>query len=180
MTGADIREVLEDMAGQLCPETTCNTGSFLHYTGLRTVFDIYEDNEGYRLTSLQVTLNLSNHWVKSSGQILFQAPCKSGENEYCEVTDDQSFKVALHSFNTLDGNSASAFPGHFTNHISGDISDFEGFKAYIIAHSPIKEQPEGRVNVNYYPGKNVNAAGSLASSLLLSFSILILFIAECN
>jgi 2',3'-cyclic-nucleotide 2'-phosphodiesterase (5'-nucleotidase family) len=130
LRGNGLRTLFESMAGNLCPESTCWNGAFLQMSGLRAVYDVFEGNVGSRVSVLQV-------------------PCDGGES-WCDVDDEAEYIVAVNNYLATGGaGPVLDFPSVILEHTPGTTTDYEAFRDFIEANSPIAPTIEDRIVVNY-------------------------------
>ena len=103
--------------------------------------------------------------IPYTSTLLLQVPCKDNPDEFCLLNDDDVFGVAVPSFLSNGGSKTLGFPDHSTDLVTGPTSDYEAFKAFVKANSPIKTEVEGRLIINYHPGEK-NVAGGIEGSML--------------
>merc|ERR1712215_610109 len=127
MTGKNIKGLFEEYAKGLCPNETCHPPTFLQMSGLKVVYDIYEDTAKDRVTSIK-------------------EKCK---DEWCDLSMDKKYNVSLVSFLAGGGSYLYSFPDWFEDHQVGDV-DYPAFKQYIKENSPIQMTTEGRITINYH------------------------------
>jgi 2',3'-cyclic-nucleotide 2'-phosphodiesterase (5'-nucleotidase family) len=138
--GEDIKQLLEDYASQLCPTADCYAPTFLQMSGLRVVYDVFEDNMGNRVSTMQVK-------------------CSNGE-EWCDMEMSEVYAVALPSFLANGGAwRVYDFSGVIIEHTAGTQTDYEVFEQYVVANTPINVVIEGRITINY--GVDDNSARQL-------------------
>ena len=127
MYGRSIKGVLEEYASALCVNQSCDPSSFLHISGLKVVINVYPDNTGNRVTSLQGMCGTS----------------------WCDLDMEKLYPVALISYLANGGSILFNFPDWIESHTVGDV-DYEAFKQYVAANSPINMTTEGRYTINYH------------------------------
>ena len=130
--GSGIIAILEVYAAKLCTNASCHVGAFPQVSGLKIVYDIYEDNKFDRVSKV--------HTVSEDGNWYSIDPAKI-------------YPVALTNFLAEGkGSTSSGFPDHIIEHQKGR-PDYNVFVDYVKKHSPIKMTTEGRSIINYHPGK---------------------------
>ena len=127
MYGKSIKGVLEEYAAGLCADQTCDPTSFLQISGLKLVIDVYPDNSGSRVTSLK---------EKCGGS-------------WCDLDMEKLYPVALISYLANGGSILFNFPAWIESHETGGL-DYDAFKKYVAANSPINITTEGRYTINYH------------------------------
>ena len=127
-----IRGILEEYAAQLdasCP--SCEPPTFLQLSGLRVEYDIWADTTLPRVTSL-----LSH--------------CPSDPSLWCALEPDTLYPVALPSFLAKGGSRTLNFPAWIEGREEGE-NDFQALVDFVVAHSPITTEQEGRITLRYHP-----------------------------
>jgi len=127
MYGSSIKGILEEYASGLCANKTCDPPTFLQMSGLKVVYDIYQDQTGERVTSLKE---------------------RCGDS-WCNLKMEQLYPVALVSFLANGGSYLFNFPSWIETREIGDI-DYPALKQYVAENSPINMTTEGRITINYH------------------------------
>jgi len=127
MYGSSIKGILEEYASGLCANQTCDPPTFLQMSGLKVVYDIYQNQTGDRVTSLKE---------------------RCGDS-WCDLNMEKLYPVALVSFLANGGSYLFNFPSWIVDREIGDV-DYPALKQYVAENSPINMTTEGRIIVNYH------------------------------
>jgi len=126
-----IRGLLEEYTGLLCANGSCEPPTFLQLSGLRVEYDIWADATLPRVTSLL-------------------AKCPSDLFLWCELEAETLYPVALPSFLAKGGSRTLNFPAWIESREGGE-KDFQALVDFVVAHSPITTEQEGRITIRYHP-----------------------------
>jgi len=131
MYGRSIRGLLEEYAGLLCANGSCEPPTFLQLSGLMVEYDIWADTTLPRVTSLL-------------------SKCPSDPFLWCELEPETLYPVALPSFLAKGGSRTLNFPAWIESREEGE-NDFQALVDFVEAHSPITTEQEGRITIRYHP-----------------------------
>ncbi len=131
VSGEGLRSLLESVAGRLCADGMCFSGSFLQMSGLQVVYDVLESNIGSRVTEMKVR-------------------CPDDDSAWCDIDAAAEYTVALNEYLSNGGMGLDVdFPDVASSHTRGAITDYEAFRDYVVANPVIDTTVEGRITVNY-------------------------------
>ena len=126
-----IRGILEEYASLLCANASCEPPTFLQLSGLRVEYDIWADSTLPRVTSL----------LKH---------CPADPSLWCELDPETLYPVALPSFLANGGSRTLNFPAWIESREVGE-NDFQALVDFVVEHSPIANEQEGRITIRYHP-----------------------------
>lgn len=150
--GEDLKTVLEENVYGLCPNQSCYSASLLQLSGLRVVYDIYDNNMGKRASKLEI-------------------PC--GADSWCDLDMDEIYDVALPNFLADGGVRYLGLPDYIQDRETGP-PDYLVFEQYVREHSPIDIQIEGRIIINYHPGDGASPSSAFTPSIHPKLSCLLI------
>ena len=131
MYGRNIKGLLEEYAGNLCANASCEPPTFLQMSGLRVEYDIWEDPTLPRVTSLR-------------------SRCSSSPEQWCDLEPEALYPVAVNSFLAKGGSRTMNFPAWIEDREEGG-NDFEALVNFVSKTSPITTKQEGRITIRYHP-----------------------------
>jgi len=128
MRGSNIKALFEKISEGFCADKSCTPKIFLQISGLKVVYDIYQDASNDRVPSIQE---------------------KCGDS-WCDLQMDKLYPIVMPNY-LAGGGSRLYFPDFIEDHEEGDVVDYAALVEYIKETSPLSPTVEGRTIVNYYP-----------------------------
>jgi len=126
ISGADLLRVLEDGVKGLCPLQICQPNEFYQVSGLRVVYEIRQNNEGRRVSSLEY---------------------KTKDGRYIPLEADKTYPIVTVSFLLLSGKSPLA---EVVKNKRVGPSDYKALADYLKKRNPVDARVEGRLTINYF------------------------------
>jgi 2',3'-cyclic-nucleotide 2'-phosphodiesterase (5'-nucleotidase family) len=133
INGTGLKWLLEQYAGQLCSNASCDAQTFLQMSGIRVVYDILDNNIDDRVTEAKVK-------------------CPGDEDNWCDLEEDAVYPVAIPDFLAEGGayrrGQREFFPDVMINRTIGG-PDFDVFRDYIKQETPLTTLVEDRIVIYY-------------------------------
>ena len=131
MKGEEIREILEEVVGDLCPNKTCYAQGFLQVSGIKMTVLVTETNSGNRIQKLKILCSPEN------------------EHQYCDIEPEKEYNVAMCSFLATQLYRDKTNLSKLIKNRKVGIPDHQCLKSYIENNKVISPKIEGRIVIQY-------------------------------